>query len=102
MKITFVVLFLLLRVLDISTTSFHVAKNGIFHETNPFIALILKSYGIGGFIAINGLISLALAAIFYYTFSNSISKSVLLGFLILNTIVVISNVVVVSASFTTP
>jgi len=99
MKIIYIVLFLFLRALDISTTSFHVAKNGILHEINPFIALILKSYGIGGFIAINGLISLTLAATFYYTFSNSISKTVLLGFLILNMIVVVSNVMVVSASF---
>ena len=86
----FYLAFIILRLADITTT-FNCLKINCSTEINPFNAFLIKSFTLNGFVLINLFLSLIVLLIFYLTKKSSISKITLYGFLILNFIIVLSN-----------
>lgn len=84
------ILFVLLRLADIWTT-YNCLSSNCSTELNPFNALLIKTFTLNGFVFVNLFLSLTVLIIFYLTRYSRISKLTLYGFLILNLIVVASN-----------
>ena len=89
-----IILFIILRLLDIATTIRFVGNSQGYSELNPINRFFIQSYGLTGFSILNMLISLVVAFVIYKT-SNKLIKTAFIAFLPLNLFVIVLNFIFV-------